>query len=149
MVLKLQQQQTETPYSNPTTSPAWTTHVNQTHTHKRHNRSHLREVPVFSSRGWRCLRELVRRRRGIKSFLVSSWELCPWIRSIEEQYTTPLAEQLKYSHQFRFSYSWKVHLNGFTLFKISRSLSMFLFSSTELSALLCSLLYALLILWVP
>lgn len=61
------------------------------------------------------------------------------LTNVKKRFPTHLAEQLKYSHQFCFSYSWKVHLNRFTLFKISRSLSMFLFSSTELSALLCSL----------
>lgn len=84
-------------------------------------------------------------------FVMCHWKPldCKILTNVRKRSPTHLAERLKYSHQFRFSCSWKVHSNGFTLFKISLSLSMFLFSSTELSALLCSFLYALLILWVP
>lgn len=83
-------------------------------------------------------------------FVMYHWKPsdCKNLTNVKKCFPTHLAERLKYSHQFRFSCSWKVHAKGFTLFKISLSLSMFLFSSTELSALLCSLLYALLILSV-
>lgn len=39
------------------------------------------------------------------------------LTNVKSVFPSHLAERLKYSHQFRFSCSWKVHLSGFTLLK--------------------------------